>query len=233
MRANFNNNDDKYDPESAINMPIHSSLVMGIAPKVSFDASKEDCIKCYLFAQDLINQSRFVEAAKYNKWAFENARNLLENEQGLLESEDDELWELFFGSAYGLGFCLMEVELFTKALYYLYIAKESKNIEATMEYINCLSNSKSPLALKSIESAALDLPVPETEEQREIWENYLAFLKRRKAYVLIDIHEYGEARSFLSELLNDSKCKDFALSEINYLNALERRELSQEKEQGK
>lgn len=230
MRANFNNNDDKYEPDSAINMPLNSSVILGVVPEGTFGASKEDCIQCYLYGRKIVSQYRFVEAGKYFKWAFENARNLMKGDNGMYDIKDQEVVDLFFESAMGFGYSLMEIENFTKAQYYLNIAKDSKNMDALVEYINCLSNSKSPIALRVIEDAAHALPDPETDEQREIWENYMAFLNRRKAFVLIDLHEYREARSFLRELLKDSKSKDFAMNELNYLNTIERREIALQQE---
>ena len=51
----------------------------------------------------------------------------------------------------------------------------------------------------------------------------MAFLKRRKAYILIDKKRYSEARSLLSEMLSDPMCKDFAQDELKYLNAIEKK----------
>ena len=47
----------------------------------------------------------------------------------------------------------------------------------------------------------------------------MAFLKRRKAYALIEEERFEEAKAFITtELLNDPQCKDFAQGELNYID---------------
>lgn len=223
MRPNFNQDDDKNDLEFRDNRPFKASVILGFVSEDTYGASKDECIKCNAYAQFLMSQNRFVEAAKFSKWSFNNANHLIKDDNGLFGDIDDEILNLCFDSAYNLGFCLMEIEQTQMSLYYLEIAKQSHSIERTIEYINCLTYAKSPLALKEINELFAIESSPKTVEEKEAWENFQAFLKRRKAYTLIDLKEYGEARSFLAGLLDDPKCKDFALNEINYLNSIERR----------
>jgi hypothetical protein len=90
------------------------------------------------------------------------------------------------------------------------------------EYINCLSNSQDPQALEVIEDVMKRSPRPESEDGVEDWNFHMAFLKRRKTYVLIDLKRYDDARKLLTEMLDDSLCAEFAENELNYLNTIER-----------
>jgi hypothetical protein len=50
----------------------------------------------------------------------------------------------------------------------------------------------------------------------------MAFLKRRKAYILIDKNRLAEAEKLLTEMTNDSLCKDFAEGELKYIEQLKK-----------
>jgi hypothetical protein len=140
------------------------------------------------------------------------------------ESQDELLWEIFFEASYTVGFCLMELGKAHTAAYYLEIASHSMNYKHIQEYINCLANSQDPQALEVVEDVIQRSPKPDSKESVMSWSNHMAFLKRRKAYVLIDRKLYSEARSLLTEMLSDPMCKDFAQDELNYLNVTERNE---------
>ena len=220
MRTNSVTNDDKQSLELQDNRPFNASVILGFASDDTFGTSKEECIKCSAYAGILKNQWRFIEAAKFYKWTFDHANNLLKNDKGLYRDIDEEILDLCFDSAYNLGFSLMEIAQFETAFYYLKIAKDSNNIGCVIEYINCLSNSKSPLVLEEINELIALQYSPQNQEDKEGWEHFQAFLKRRKAYTLIDLQEYDEAKSFLASIKDDPRCRDFALNEINYLNSI-------------
>ena len=118
----------------------------------------------------------------------------------------------------------MELNKPQTAAYYLEIASHSMIYIHIQEYINCLVNSQDPQAIEVIENAIQHSPKPDSKERLMSWSNHMAFLKRRKAYVLIDRKLYSEARSLLTEMLSDPMCKDFAQDELNYLNVTERNE---------
>ena len=46
---------------------------------------------------------------------------------------------------------------------------------------------------------------------------FLAFLQRRKVYVLIEKQAYNKAQRMLKKMLNDPENADFALNELAYL----------------
>lgn len=224
IRQNFSNNDDKRD-FARVNTPLGISFTIGVPYGLSYTSDKDSLLNAIRKAIDLVDEKRFVEALKLSKWVFECTSNSLKDKMGIkYESQDELLWDIFFEASYTVGFCLMELGKAHTAAYYLEIASHSMNYKHIQEYINCLANSQDPQALEVVEDVIQRSPKPDSKESIMSWSNHMAFLKRRKAYVLIDRKRYVEARSLLSEMLNDPMCKDFAQDELNYLNAIERNE---------
>ena len=47
--------------------------------------------------------------------------------------------------------------------------------------------------------------------------HFAAFVKRRKAYLLVSLGKYDEAEALLKKLLDDPENSDFALTELAYI----------------
>ena len=77
-----------------------------------------------------------------------------------------------------------------------------------------------PQALEVVDDVIKKSPMPDTEENKEQWNYHMAFLKRRKAYILIDRKRYSEARQLLEEMLYDPLSKDFAEGELKYIKQM-------------
>ena len=224
IRHNFSNNDDKRELVR-VNSPLGISFSIGLPYGLNYASDKDSLLNAIRKAIDLVDEKRFVEALKWSKWVFECTSNSLKDKMGIkYESQDELLWEIFFEASYTVGFCLMELGKAHTAAYYLEIASHSMNYKHIQEYINCLANSQDPQALEVVEDVIQRSPKPDSKESVMSWSNHMAFLKRRKAYVLIDRKLYSEARSLLTEMLSDPMCKDFAQDELNYLNVTERNE---------
>ena len=134
------------------------------------------------------------------------------------ESKDKLLWDMYYDASYRVGYCLMEINKMHTSAYYLEIASNSMLYTHIQEYINFLTNSKDPHALSVIEQVIAKSPKPEKEEFLIQWNYHMAFLKRRKAYALIEEGRLKEAKAFIkTELLNDPLSKDFAQGELNYI----------------
>lgn len=222
IRQNFSNNDDKRDFVK-LNIPLNATYTIGLPCGISYSQEKESLLAGIRKAIELVQEKRFIDAYKLSKWIFECVSNSLKDKMGIqFESEDELLWDIFYYSSYNVGFCLMELDKPHTAAYYLELASHSMNYLHIQEYINCLSNSQDPQALEVIEDVMKRSPRPESEDGVEDWNFHMAFLKRRKTYVLIDLKRYDDARKLLTEMLNDSLCAEFANNELNYLNDIER-----------
>lgn len=222
LRQNFSNNDDKREMVRA-NIPINITFTLGLPYGISNSSKKESLLVGIRKGNELVKEKRFIEAYKLSKWIFECTSNSLKDKTGMeYNSKDELLWEIFFEASYIVGFCLMELGKPHTASYYLEISSHSMNYKHIQEYINCLANSQDPQTLEVIENTIIRSPKPETDENIKSWNFHMAFLKRRKAYVLIDLKRHAEARSLLTEMLNDPVCKDFAEEELNYINKIEK-----------
>ena len=217
VRCNFYFDDGKRREDMPSNFPATYSFTVGSQSGVSFSADTESLAEGLSEAVRLIREKRFMEALKLSKGVFVYARN--QQAEGVIDKlEDESLREIAYDAAYRAGFCLMELERMTTASYYLETASHALNYQYVQEYINCLSNTMDVRALPFIENVISHSPKPTSPEDIKAWEFHMAFLKRRKAYVLIDFGRIAEARAYLTEMLDDPMNKDFARGELQYID---------------
>ena len=99
------------------------------------------------------------------------------------------------------------------------------NIIYTQEYINCLANSKDFRALAVIENLLTYIAKDEDSEDEETNStliDFINFLRRRKAYVYIDIGELEEAEKIYTQMLEEPENSDYALNELAYIQRLKK-----------
>ncbi len=223
MQHNFSGDDDKRSFDLEANFPPCISFIIGHPLDINYVPDKDRLSAAMEKAADLMREKRIAEAFKLAKWTYECTSNLLKDASGVkFESDDCGLWTVLFNASYIVGFCLMEFHMMQRAAYYLEMAHHGGIAMSTVEYVNCMANCRDPRALELINKLIGDAPKPESNDDVESWRVYMAFLKRRKAYVLVDREQYAEARSLLSELLADPMCEDFAKQELMHLNNLEK-----------
>ena len=221
MRCNFSNDDDKRQREK-INTPLNTTFCLGLFKDYNYSTIKEDLLEAIKEAIVLEEERRFIEAYKLAKWVYDCTLYLLKDERGLNFSDEDDplLWKIFIESSYRIGFCMMELDKPQVAAYYLEIASKDAGYEHIQEYINCLANLMDPQALEVVNEVIEQSTKPETEEGAKQWHHHMAFLKRRKAYILIDKGELSEAERLLKEMTDDPLCKEFAEGELKYIEQL-------------
>lgn len=219
IRCNFANNDDKREL-AKINAPLTYSICLGMYDNISFGTDNDNLLAAIRKSIDYVDERRHFEAYKLAKWVFECTSNRLKSPDGTIyESKDSFLWQIFFEASFQIGFCLMEMNKMNTSAYYLEIASHSMQYRHVQEYINFLSNSKDPQVISVVENTMDKSPKPKNEEDLRDWNFHMAFLKRRKAYALIEEERFEEARTFITrELLNDPQCKDFAQGELYYID---------------
>lgn len=131
--------------------------------------------------------------------------------------------EVFFNTIYYIGFCYNELKQYMRAEAYLGMISPLHRVLYTEEYVNALVNGGDHRALKFIDdligqmSAILEME--ENDEPQHIVK-FVAFLKRRKVFVLVEKKRYEEARENLMEMLDDPECADFAINELAYIQKL-------------
>ena len=117
-----------------------------------------------------------------------------------------------------IGSCYMELDLPEVANYFLDVGYGSCDLNNMMEYINCLVGTKDARAM-SIVDKKLIMQIDAPDQIKSAWR---AFLKRRKAYILIDWGQIAEAKEFLTTLLDDPLCRDYAKRELCWLSMKEK-----------
>lgn len=209
MIPNFNNNDDRLGT-SATNDPISYSLIMSskeepiLAGEKNMDAINDYALKC-------TNQNRFFEALIAYLYLY---KKLAVNRLSLTDEEKD----IFYKTAYNLGFCFEELQDHEVALFYLEMASYSGLDTYIQEFINALVNYRDPRALeviRKVKDSGCD-----GDSESKSYQFHYAFLDRREAYVLIDLQKYDEAEVLLKEMLNDPMSKEFAEGELKYVEQL-------------
>ncbi len=222
VQANFANDDNKRD-YVRMNAPLTYSICFGIFEELKYGRDNDDLLAAIRKVIGLVDERRIYEAYKLAKWVFECTSDRLKAQPGLeYDSKDELLWGIFFEASYRIGFCLMEMEKPYTSAYYLELASNSGQYLHIQEYVNFLANTKDSQTLSFVEHI-LEKSSKPNEERAEEWNYHIAFLKRRKAYALIETHRLEEAKAYLTkELLNDPLCKDFAEGELNYIREQER-----------
>ena len=217
VRCNFCFDNDKRREDMPSNIPVTYSFTVGLNRGEIFTMDRQSLAEGISVVWHLMDEKRYIETLKLSKWVFDCVRN--QQAEGVIdELEDESLRKIAYYAAYHAGFCLMELEKMTTASYYLEIASHAMNYEYVQEYINCLSNTKDLRALPVIEEVMKNSPMPFSSDGIKEWEYHMAFLRRRKGYVLIDLGRIAEARAYLTEMLNDPVNKDFAENELNYID---------------
>ena len=161
----------------------------------------------------LFQDKRFYEALRY----LENAYHFSKSQVKDMKASEQ---EIFFHLCYLIGFCYTELEQYERAFFYLEMTMPIRRITYTQEYVNCLVNSSDYRALDIINNLMNEAQNPNEEENETPPPHikaFISFLKRRKAYVLIDQQQFDEAKAMLQKMLDEPENSDFAINELAYL----------------
>lgn len=213
VAPNFAHNDEKRFP-APFNLPEYHSFVLGLEGE-QHQSARTELEEIYQKSLELKHSFRTVEAMR----GFEYLHNVLKVEYTKVTASD-EMEEMFFDATYELGFCLVELEQYERAAYYLDWVQEGGKAEYAREFVNCLCNSGDVRALEVIDGVMKGMKKPENPEFAESYAYFMAFMNRRKAFVLVSRGMIDEAKQLLQELLNDPISKDFAQQELDYLSKM-------------
>ena len=216
LHQNFATNDEKKHLV-AMNIPLNATFSIGQPNEAAFNDDIESLKVGIAKSIELINQKRFIEALKLSKWVFDCSVYISENADDVTKEAAK---DMFYDSSFYTGYCLMELEKTTMAAYYLEISSCTYIANHLREYINCMIALKDPRALEVVESVLEQSAKPQSDAFADAWEEHIAFLKRRKAYILIEKKRYAEARRMLEGMLDDPMSQGFAMRELSYLNQI-------------
>jgi tetratricopeptide (TPR) repeat protein len=157
----------------------------------------------------------FYEALQYLLDAFNYEQSVYEE---LKPAEKN----LFYEVCYLIGFCYCELNLYRLAYYYLDIVFPLHRVTYTEELVNSLVNGHDFRAISFIDGLLENVEnnIAVNGQEDIAASSFINFLKRRKAYVYIDLQHYDEAESLLKKMLDDPDNTDFAIGELAYLQKI-------------
>lgn len=142
--------------------------------------------------------------------------------------------ELFYRTCFYLGFIYMEFNEYERAFYFTLNARRSGKLDSIQEFVNCISNMKDPGALAAVNEIANDvlLQMKKDDDPEGGLDSLYSFLRRRTAYILINMKDYAKARTVLEDLLksDDVENQNFARNELQYLDGKEQKSKLETKE---
>lgn len=166
----------------------------------------------YLYrGKTLFNRKCFLDAVVYLEYVYHTLQQHLPYQQ--LETQ-----QYFFEASYMIGYCYNALHQYDRAYYYLELLLPLHNIVYTEEYINCMVNGGDLRAYGIIEGLLQELAnLPEKERAKSYFAPFMNFLKRRKAYVLVERRSYEEAEKLLRKMIDEPDNADFAIHELAYI----------------
>lgn len=183
----------------------------------------------YFTGRQLYLHKRYYEAVGHLTDAFRDLTKKVDGKGSILKETFDEM-------AYLIGCCYMCLHQYERACFYLQITLPTSHKSYTEAYINCLVNNHDFRALDTINGLQENLNMilqsidmgngnedeegeedPKLAQEKEKIMHFAAFVKRRKAYLLVSLGKYDEAEALLKKLLDDPENSDFALTELAYI----------------
>lgn len=205
MVPNFIEDDTRRTMFDSNNRPASLSFVVSGAD----DTFPSDPDGIFSHAIEIQDQGLYLQSLKALDYVLKSQK-ASDYEAG--EADISHLMDIY----YEIGFCLSELNLLDRALYYQEVSSQSSVTDYVTDYINSLVNNHDPLALSLIEHFST---VEMTEGNLSLKE-FQDFLKRRKAYALVNLQMYDEAKALLDEMKGDPDLAQFAKSELEYLESL-------------
>ena len=170
-----------------------------------------------LHGKALYQQQRFYESLLILESVFDHLQRSFDK-RGLSGQG------IFFDVCHTIGSCYMRLHQYKRAAYYLQLTIPTRNLNYMETFVNCLVNGHDFRAMNFIDSFLHELmavtgeePTEQTSPELQEAVTFVAFLKRRKAYLLVQLERYDEAEKLLKHLLNDPESSDFALKELAYI----------------
>lgn len=135
---------------------------------------------------------------------------------------DETLKEIFHETCFNIGFCFNEMEQFDRAVYYLDLIQGCDNIKYNVEYINALVNGKDVRSLYIVDRHLREFNEGKKKIDTKETSLFYDFLWRRLVYLHIEYKMWDEARKLLEMLRKSPSNRDFAVSELKYLDEISR-----------
>ena len=174
-------------------------------------------IQDYYQGKRVMQDNRFWDAIAY----LGNVFNKFQGKRWEGDELSDDEWKIFIETSFLIGFCYYELQLFEKAYMYLEIPYivNSENYNYFTEYVNCLERLQDVRIWSIIDNCLEKIQGKSSELNEEDW-SFLLFCFRRKAYLLIEIKQYEDAKKYLEKILEVEPDNEFAKGELEYINKI-------------
>lgn len=177
----------------------------------------------YYWGRRCFSLGQYAQALKF----FMNAYHVIKHESV------SSVTSVLEAVSYYIGFSLCEMKKYDRAYYYLEICRGSGSIEHVQELVNVLANAGDMRVfhfidgyLKMVEQNYNDEP-----ELPEHIARFVSFLKRRRAYSLINFGNLEDAEMEFRELLEDPFSKEYAINELAYIQKMQRMRIGEDAKQ--
>ena len=164
----------------------------------------------------LVSEKRYTDALMPLMKAFDHLRKAV-------VTDYDKIHGIFNDTCFHIGFCFNELEQFDRATYYLDLITGCDIIKYHIELINAYVNNKDPRALNAVQYHLKEFYDKKRIVDSEETMYFYDFLHRRLAYLFIEYKMWDKARNLLDSLKEIPSCREFALSELEYLKECEAR----------
>ncbi len=176
-------------------------------------------------AQQIYIGRKFFLAGRYYE-ALPRLESAFRNLNAIFDSLKGAAREAFFDICYMTGFVYVELKQYDRAMTYLDMVSNLHRITYTEEIINCMVNWGDFRSLDYIDSLLKNLET-EGDPEEDAMPNghilrFIAFLKRRKVFVLVEKREFEKAKTILNSMLDDPENSDYAINELAYIQKKEK-----------
>lgn len=167
-------------------------------------------------------RERYYEAAAHLENAYYRVSELMKT-----QAANEDVKEKYFSLSYYIGCCYMKLGLLTQAYFYLDTTFALNNIYYTRAYINLLMSADTYRATIVVENIVQQLAVQDgtygthrDEEPNAPLEDFIEFLQRAYATLLITNRRMAEADQFCNDLIRHGSpaMVEFAKSQLAQLN---------------
>ncbi len=179
-----------------------------------FDITDANIGYSLYWGREYLRNKAYYQAILY----FENAFNAL---RPIYFDMGKELKQTFFDICYYLGFCYNDLQLYEKAFFFLDIVADAGRIDYAMEFVNTLANSGDVRIFQAIQNIMDDIKeqydLQEDEEIPDKIQSFINFLRRRRAYALVNFGNFDMAEKTFKKMLDEPENRDYAINELAYI----------------
>ena len=167
------------------------------------------------WGQEMFNDGCYFEAILY-------LQNFFNSYRTSFFKMNDTQKHAMMDIAYKIGFCYNELRLYQQAYYYLDLLATDGNIKHTMELVNTMANNKDMRLFNYTDNVMREVRenFNDDEEVPDHIRQFINFLRRRRAYALIDFGQLDQAEKAFTEMLDEEDNADYAISELAYIKKL-------------